>query len=210
MDDVSRTTGRITDVADLEAIYGAPVPASIIKETDRLHPLYAAFVKASTFVILATSGPGGLDASPRGDAAGFMTVENDKTLLLPDRRGNNRTDSLRNILDDPRVGLLFLIPGIGETLRINGRAEISVAPDLLGRFAVAGKAPRTVLVVHVEAVYFQCSRAVARAGLWDPAKHVPRSSLPSNGEILRALSGGGFDGSAYDRALDGRVKTTLY
>ena len=161
-------------------------------------------------MVLATAGPGGLDASPRGDPAGFVVVENPKTLLLPDRRGNNRVDSLANIVSDPRVALLFLIPGIGETLRVNGRADISIEPALLQRFAVDGKEPRSVLVVHVETVYFQCSRAIARSRLWDPATRIERSRLPSTGTILASLSNASIDGQAYDATQDERVKATLY
>ncbi len=210
MPDLPIETQMIATIEDLEALYGAPAGASILKETDRLHPVYAALVKAAPFVILATSGPGGLDASPRGDQPGFVEVADEKTLLMPDRRGNNRLDSLRNIVADPRVGLLFLIPGVGETLRINGRAEISVAPSLIERFIVDGKAPKSVLVIHIDAVYFQCSKAVVRSGLWRAESHVSRSSLPSAGEILAALSQAGFDGGAYDEALEMRVKATLY
>ena len=159
--------------------------------------------------MLATSGPGGMDASPRGDPAGFVLVENPKMLLLPDRRGNNRVDSLANIVSDPRVALLFLIPGVGETLRVNGHADISIEPALLRRFSVGGKEPRSVLVVHVETVYFQCSRAIARSKLWDPAAGIERSSLPSTGTILASLSNASIDGETYDATQDERVKATL-
>jgi PPOX class probable FMN-dependent enzyme len=203
-------THEVTDIATLEALYGPAVPRSLDKEIDHLSAHYRAFVEASPFVALASAGTGGLDVSPRGDAAGFVTVEDPKTLLLPDRRGNNRIDTLRNIVSDPRVALLFLVPGIGETLRINGRAAISVDPALLARFAVAGKQPRTVLVVKIERVYFQCSRAVVRAELWNPERHRARDSLPSAGDILQALAKDGFDGRAYDAELPTRVATTLY
>ena len=200
----------IADAAALERIYGAPSEASIVKEVDHVHPIYRRLIEAAPFAVLATSGPGGLDASPRGDGPGFVTVEDEKTLLLPDRRGNNRTDSLRNILGDPRVALLFLIPGIGETLRVNGRAAISIDPALLRRFAVEGKEPRSVVVIAVETVYFQCSRAVVRADLWNPARHASRSALPTTGAILAALSDAKLGGESYDRALPERLKTTLY
>ena len=139
-----------------------------------------------------------------------MEIDDDRTLLLPDRRGNNRLDTLRNVLADPRVALLFLVPGIGETLRVNGRAEISADPALLARFAVDGRAPRRGVGVRVERVYFQCSRAMVRAGLWDPARHLPRAALPSTGEMLAALSTGRIDGARYDRELPDRVRSTLY
>ncbi|WP_207477850.1 pyridoxamine 5'-phosphate oxidase family protein [Arenibaculum pallidiluteum] len=199
----------ITDLAALERLYGTPGEASLRKETDRLTPGYRAMVESSPFLVLATNGPEGLDASPRGDQPGFVAVEDERTLLLPDRRGNERIDSLRNIVGDPRVALLFLIPGIGETLRVNGRAAISAAPALLQRFVVDGKAPRTVLVIRVEKVFFQCSRAVVRARLWDPAGHVERAAVPTPGRILAELAAG-FDGEAYDRALPDRVRQTLY
>ncbi len=201
---------RIRDAAALEALYGAPVQRSLDKEVDRLTPHYRAFVEAAPFVALASAGEGGLDVTPRGDGAGFVAVGDDRTLLLPDRRGNNRIDTLRNIVEDPRVALLFLVPGIGETLRVNGRAEISVDPALLERFTVDGKAPRTVLVVRIERVYFQCSRAVVRADLWNPEKRLPRDALPSTGAILEALAKDDFDGKAYDAELPMRVKQTLY
>ena len=200
----------ITNAAALERLYGAPSEASIVKEVDHVHPIYRKLIEAAPFAVLATSGPGGLDASPRGDGPGFVTVADEKTLLLPDRRGNNRTDSLRNILGDPRVALLFLIPGIGETLRVNGRASISIEPALLRRFAVEGKEPRSVVVIAVETVYFQCSRAVVRADLWNPAKHASRSALPTTGAILAALSDAKLGGESYDRALPERLKATLY
>ncbi|AZY47876.1 pyridoxamine 5'-phosphate oxidase family protein [Bordetella avium] len=200
----------ITDTQALAELYGEPGQASLAKELDYVHPHYRAFIEASPFATLATSGAQGLDASPRGDPAGFVVVENDRTLLLPDRRGNNRIDSLRNVLEDPRVALLFLIPGVGETLRVNGRAEISVDPALLARFAMDGKPARSVLILHVEKVYFQCARAIVRSGLWDPAKQVARDSLPSTGRMLADVSAGEIDGAAYDRDLPERMKKTLY
>jgi len=200
----------LDDVAALERLYGEPAEVSVIKEIDHIHPDYRAFIEASPFVVLATSGPGGLDASPRGDPAGFVAVEDEKTLIIPDRRGNKRIDSLRNLIADDRIGLLFLIPGVAETLRVNGRAAISVDPALLARFSVDGKAPVSVLVVRVEAVYFQCSRALVRSGLWNADKHIDRSALPSVGKILADLSQGRLGGAAYDRELPERVRTTLY
>ncbi|WP_413728364.1 pyridoxamine 5'-phosphate oxidase family protein [Sodalis sp. RH19] len=201
---------RLTTAAQLEAIYGAVAPPSIVKETDYLHPAYRPFIEAAPFAVLATAGGSGLDASPRGDPAGFVHIEDSRTLLLPDRRGNNRIDSLRNIVEDPRVALLFLIPGIGETLRVNGTADISVEPALLARFAMAGNPPRTVLRIRVQSVFFQCSRAVIRARLWDPATQIARDRLPSAGTVLKAISNAGIDGDAYDQALPDRLKKTLY
>ncbi|MBS3651748.1 pyridoxamine 5'-phosphate oxidase family protein [Pseudaminobacter sp. 19-2017] len=200
----------VTTLEDLEALYGPSSDAARVKETDRIVPEYRVLIEASPFLALATRGPDGLDCSPRGDGPGFARVADDRTLLLPDRRGNNRIDSLRNILHDPRVALLFLIPGVGETLRVNGRAAISADASLLESFAVDGKPPRTVLVIRVEAVFFQCSRAIVRSDLWNPERHVARSSLPSAGQILAACSRNRIDGSDYDRALPERVRATLY
>ena len=201
---------RIRDTATLAALYGEPGETSLRKEVSHLHPVYRAIVEAAPFAVLATVGPGGLDASPRGDAPGFVAVEDEHTLLLPDRRGNNRTDSLRNVISNPSVALLFMVPGVNETLRINGRAHVSVDPALLARFAVDGKLPRSVLVVKIDTVYFQCSRALVRSRLWDAERQQPRASLPSAGAMLSALTHARIDGAAYDRELPERVKTTLY
>ena len=200
----------ITSLRELEALYGEVNKASLLKETDRVVPEYRAFIEAAPFAALATSGPEGLDCSPRGDGPGFIRVLDDKTLLLPDRRGNNRIDSLRNIVRDPNVALLFLIPGIGETLRVNGRAVISVEPGLLESFSVEGKRPKSVLVITVESVFFQCARAIIRSELWSPARHVPRESLPSAGQMLAALTNNEAGGEAYDKALPERQHSTLY
>lgn len=200
----------VDSLPQLEALFGVPAEAALKKEATYLHPLYRSLIAASPFAVLATSGPGGLDASPRGDPPGFVVVEDETTLLLPERRGNNRIDSLRNIVADPRVALLFLIPGIGETLRVNGRARISVAPELLVRFAVDGKAPKCVIRIEVEVVYFQCARAIQRSRLWSaPPADAPRE-VPTPGAILEALSGATIDGRAYDRELPERQKSTLY
>ncbi len=200
----------ITTEAELAALYGAPSEPALRKEIDYVHPHYRAFIEAAPFVAMATAGPGGLDVTPRGDAPGFVVVDDERTLLLPDRRGNNRTDSLRNLITDPRVALLFLIPGIGETMRVNGRAAISTDPDLLARFPVNGKLPRSVVVVKVEAVYFQCSKALVRSDLWNPDKRLARSALPSNGTILAALTRGEVGGAEYDRAYPERLQQTIY
>ncbi len=200
----------IADLAALEALYGQPGAASVAKEVTRLTSGYRALIEASPFFVLATSGPDGLDASPRGDAPGFLRVADERTLLIPDRRGNNRVDSLRNILHDPRVGLLFLIPGLNETLRVNGRAVIDVDPALCDSFAVDGKAPKSVLVVTIDSVFFQCARAVLRARLWDPTAQVTRASLPSIGALLAEASAGQEGGEAYERSLNERIPKTLY
>lgn len=200
----------ISQICQLEALYGEVADASQKKEIDFIHPLYRALIQASPFVVLATSGRDGLDSSPRGDAPGFVQVLNEKTLLLPDRPGNNRVDSLRNLLTDPRIALFFMIPGLGETLRVNGRATITVDPELMDRFAVEAKQPKCVLVIQVEQAFFQCARAIKRSKLWDhDAKHAP-AGLPSAGTILGALSDGSVNGEQYDRELSARQKSTLY
>src|SRR5216684_180101 len=200
----------LTTIAELEALYGQPVEAATVKEVDRITPHYRAYIEASPFATLATSGPEGLDCSPRGDRPGFVRVADEKTLMLPDRRGNNRLDSLRNIVSDPRVALLFLIPGVGETIRVIGRASISTDPALTETFIVNGKAPRSVIVVAVERVFYQCTKAIVRSKLWDPARHVDRNSLPSAGTILGEISGGQIGGPEHDRAQPQRIKETLY
>jgi uncharacterized protein len=203
-------TDTIVSVADLEALYGQPAEAATVKEVARITPHYRAYIDASPFCSLATSGPEGLDCSPRGDRPGFVRVHDDKTLMLPDRRGNNRIDSLRNIVRDPRVALLFLVPGVGNTLRVNGRARLSVEPALLASFAVDDKPPRSVMVMQVDAIYFQCARALVRSELWDPAHHVDPGSLPSAGQILAALSQDRGGGESYDREWPGRAAKTLW
>jgi PPOX class probable FMN-dependent enzyme len=200
----------ITTIEQLEAIYGAPAEPSLAKETDHITHDYARYIEASPFAMLATAGPGGLDCSPRGDKPGFVRIADERTLMLPDRFGNNRIDSLRNILADPRVALLFLIPGFGGTLRVNGTARISVAPDWLASFAMDGKPPRSVLIVDVQSVYFQCARAVIRSDLWNPDRHVDPKTLPSPGQILSALTAARVGGEAYDKAWPQRAKESLW
>jgi PPOX class probable FMN-dependent enzyme len=203
-------THAITNVEQLEAIYGEPHERALWKEIDFLNGDYQAFVKASPFVALASIGDGGIDCSPRGDVAGFVEILDERTLAIPDRPGNNRIDTLRNIVENPRVSLLFLIPGVGELLRVNGRAEITVDPGMLAMFQVDGKLPRTVVIVRIDAAYFHCSRAIVRSNLWDSAKHVERSSLPTPGAMHKRLSGGVFDAATYDRELPERTRAGLY
>jgi PPOX class probable FMN-dependent enzyme len=200
----------ITTVEDLEALYGLPGETSLVKELDRVIPEYAAFIEASPFVALATSGPEGLDCSPRGDLPGFVRIHDERTLMMPDRRGNNRADSLKNVIRDGRVGLLFLVPGSGTTLRVNGRAHISVDRELCASFTVDGKPARSVIVIEVEAVYFQCARAIVRSDLWNPEKHVDPKSLPTPGRILAVTSRNGIDGDAYDREWPDRARKTMW
>ncbi|MEP7173461.1 MAG: pyridoxamine 5'-phosphate oxidase family protein [Aestuariivirga sp.] len=201
---------EITSEAQLVALYEAPVPTSILKEVDQITDDYRKLIEASPFVILATSGPEGLDCSPRGDPSGFVRVAGPKTLMIPDRRGNNRIDSLRNIVRDPRVALLFLIPGIGTTMRVNGRARLTAHPELCASFAIEGKNPKCVIVITVERAYTQCQKAIVRSRLWDPAMHVAKSALPTVGEMMERLSKGDFDGKAYDAEYPERMKRTIY
>jgi PPOX class probable FMN-dependent enzyme len=200
----------ITTVEELAALYGAPVETSLAKEVDRITPHYRALIEASPFVALATAGPEGLDCSPRGDMAGFVRMHDETTVMLPDRRGNNRIDSLRNIVRDPRVGLLFLLPGSGSTLRINGKAHLSIDPELLESFAVDGKAPRSVIVIEVETIYFQCARAIIRSELWNPDRFIDPASLPTPGQILATLSENKLGGEAYDNGWADKAKGSMW
>jgi len=201
---------HIATEAQLKSLFGLVGEASARKEVPFVHPVYRQWIEQSPFAMLATVGPEGLDASPRGDPAGFVVVQDEKTLLLPERRGNNRIDSLRNILHDPRVALLFLVPGVGETLRVNGRARISVDPALLDRTAMDGKRPQCVLVIEVETVFFQCARALQRSRLWERPADGLRQRVPSAGTMLQALTEHGIDGAKYDSELPARQRATLY
>jgi uncharacterized protein len=200
----------ITTIEALEAIYGPANPRSITKEIPFLSEDYRSFVEAAPFIVVATAGPEGLDCSPKGDHPGFVRVLDEKTLAVPDRPGNNRIDNLRNIIRDPRISLLFIVPGVGETLRVNGTARITNDPDLLGQFVVGGKLPKTVILVTIESVYFHCAKAFVRSALWDPASQIERSRLPSAGAMLQRLTKGGIDAEAYDRELPVRTQATLY
>ena len=182
---------HIKTIAELEAIYNIePTLASTAKEVNVLIPAYQKLIELSPFVTLATSGPEGLDCSPRGDKQGFVRVLDSQTLALPDRRGNNRIDSLRNIIADPNVALLFFIPGHGTTFRVNGKASLTTDEALCKSFAMDGKLPRCVIIIKVETAYTQCARAIIRAGLWDVANHVDKDQVPTNGEILEVLTKG--------------------
>jgi uncharacterized protein len=199
----------VTTEAELEAIYGQPAGPAVIKEIDHISDHYRRFIETSPFVVLATAGPEGLDCTPRGDPPGFARVVDRRTVLLPDRRGNNRIDTLRNIVRDPRIALLFLIPGVGRTLRINGRAAISVDRELCQSFTMEGKVPRSVIVVTAESVYTQCPKALVRSHLWDASRHLAESDLPTSGTIMKALLQG-FDGDSYDREYPQKLKETIY
>ncbi|WP_240230653.1 pyridoxamine 5'-phosphate oxidase family protein [Devosia lacusdianchii] len=201
----------ITSVEQLEALYTpAPVAASTVKVAHRMTPQYRRLIEASPFAALATVGPEGIDCSPRGDQPGFVRIHDDETLMMPDRRGNNRIDSLRNIVRDPRVAFLFLLPGSGTTFRANGRAHLSIDPDLLNSFEVEGKPPRSVIVMKIDELYFQCARAIVRSELWNPARHLDPKTLPTPGEILAAMTENQVGGEAYDKAWPERAKQTMW
>lgn len=206
---------RLTSEEALEAVYGKPPPGALAKELDHISEHYRAFIEKAPFVVVATIGPEGLDCSPRGDPPGFVRVHDANTVLIPDRRGNNRLDTLRNIVRDGRISLLFLIPGVGETMRINGTAALSTNTELCESFAIQDKIPRSVIVVSVERIYFQCQKALARSRLWEAEAQIPRSELPSTGTMLEALfSGddfdGDFDGTKYDSGYAEHMKKTIY
>lgn len=201
---------KITTIEQLEAIYGVPGETSTVKEVNHLTSEYRTLIEASPFAVLATSGPEGLDCSPRGDVPGFVRIVDDKTIILPDRRGNNRIDSLRNIVRDSRTALLFLLPGIGTTLRVNGRAHLSIDSVLLESFAMEGKVPRTVIILTIDSVYFQCARAIVRSELWNPSKHIDAKALPTPGDILASLSDNRVGGAAYDCEWHERAKKSMW
>src|SRR4051812_26981286 len=196
----------------LEVYPNAPAANSVAKESPTLRPSHARIIEASPFVVVATVGEGGLDQSPRGDLPGFVEVRDERTLVIPDRRGNNRLDTLRNVVADPRVGLIFLVPGLGEELRVRGTAVVSTDPEELARHEVKGVLPASVLVVTVERVFFQCARAIKRSRLWDSASRVDPKTLPTAGAMTREAGGFASDdeAAAYDAALDARQDATLY
>ncbi|ALL12700.1 pyridoxamine 5'-phosphate oxidase family protein [Caulobacter henricii] len=201
----------IDSLEALDALYDTPpVSAALVKVSTTITPHYRTLIEASPFVALATLGPEGLDCSPRGDRPGFVRVADPQTLILPDRRGNNRLDSLRNVVRDPRVALLFLIPGSGTTFRVNGQAVISADPALLASFAVDGQAPRSAMVITVQEAYFQCARAIVRSGLWKAESQVDPATLPSPGAMLAAVTAGEVGGEAYDRGWPERAAKTLW
>lgn len=202
-------TGWIQDIPALEALYGTPATAATVKVADRVTPEYRAWIEASPFCALCTVGPEGLDGSPRGDDGPVASVLDEVTLALPDRRGNNRIDSLRNIVRDPRVALMFLIPGSGTVIRVNGTARITADQDMLDRFAIHDKTPRSVIVVNVAEVYFQCARAVMRARLWEGGIADP-AGLPTPGRILEAMSRAAIDGADYDKDWPGRAAGSMW
>jgi uncharacterized protein len=199
-----------TTEAELEAIYGPrATPVATIKEIDHISDHYRLFIDASPFLVVATAGPEGLDCSPRGDTAGFVHVADRHTIMLPDRRGNNRIDTLRNLVRDPRISLLFLIPGIGRTLRINGRAAIRTDAEICDTFKIEGKAPRSVIVATVERAYTQCPRALIRSKLWDPTRYLDEDALPSQGTMMKAIAQS-FPAEEWDRTSAQRIRDTMY
>jgi len=200
----------VTSESDLEALYGTANLASTAKEIDHISEQYARLIEASPFVTVATAGPEGLDCSPRGDRGPVVRIDTPRRLTMPDRRGNNRIDTLRNIVRDPRIALLFLIPGSGTTVRVNGRAAVSVDPQLIASFEVEGQRPRSVIVIDVKRVYFQCARAIVRSRIWDGATHVDPAMLPTPGDILATLSEARVGGAAYDAEWPDRARKTLW
>lgn len=203
----------IESIEQLENTYGSAVPGALWKEIDHINDHYRQFIERSPFLILATNGENGLDCSPRGDPPGFVRVVDEKCIQIPDRRGNNRLDSLRNIVADPKVGLIFLIPNIGETIRLSGTAKIVVDEELCNSFAIKGKPASSIISIKVDKVYFQCQKALVRSRLWDPTTHIDRAELPSTGEMVQAfaqINNVEFDGDAYDENYPQHMKKTIY
>ena len=197
----------VETLAELEALYGKPGEASVIKVANRITPAYRAWIEAAPFCILSTVGAEGTDGSPRGDDGAVVRILDKDLLALPDWRGNNRLDSLRNIVSDGRVSLMFMVPGKTNVIRVNGTAQLSADPDLTSRFEQKGRHPRTVILIRVTEVYSQCARALIRARLWEKGD-VP--DLPSAGDILREQSDGDFDGASYDADWAERAKRTMW
>ena len=201
----------IEDIGEIKEIYGEPMERTIKKQLPRLEKHSRAFIALSPFIVMATcDAEGRCDASPKGDAPGFVRVIDDETLLIPDRLGNNRVDSIGNILQHPRIGLIFIVPGIRETLRVNGRAQITVDPALLGPTAVNGKLPRSGILVTAEEVYFHCGKALIRSDLWNPAKHVARTDFPSLGVVIADQIGQTVEPVEAERATEESYRTRLY
>jgi len=200
----------IHEPAELADLYGPALERSVRKQIDHLDEYCRAFIAASPLVIVGTFSGTAADNSPRGDVPGFVKVADDHTLLIPDRRGNNRLDTLTNLIKNPAIGLLFLVPGVHETFRVNGEATLTRDPALTESFSVQGKAPRTVVVVRVKEAYIHCSRALVRADLWNPAKYADRNQVPSMGTVLAAHTCGFVDAQTFDEEAKERVPVTLY
>ncbi len=205
---------KITTVEELETLYPNPVSERALwKEIDHIDDVYRRFIEYSPFLIIASRGQNGIDCSPRGDRPGFVRVVSPRQIQIPDRRGNNRLDTLRNILSSPEVGIIFLVPNVGETIRVSGKAEILVDDELNASFAVNGKPATSVISVSVDKAYFQCQKALVRSRLWDAASYPQRDLLPSAGDMARhfaALNGVDFDGAAYDAEYPEYMKRNLY
>lgn len=200
----------VKDVSVLENIYGAPGKASLDKVADKLTDEYRALLDASPFFAIATAGPEGLDCSPRGELGGAFMIYDEKTIIIPDRRGNNRIDSLRNIVRNPEIAMLFLIPGSLTTVRLNGTAIVTADAELLQTMERDGKLPRSALVVTIREIYTQCGRAVLRAALWEPETYIDPKAIPSPGDVLNAQTQGAFDGKTYDDEWAGRAEKTMW
>lgn len=203
----------INSLAELERFYGEPVERSLWKEIDYLNDHYQMFIQKAPFLILATHGENGIDCSPRGDPAGFVRIVNEKCIQIPDRRGNNRLDSLKNIICNPEVGVIFLIPNVGETLRLRGKAEIVIDQALCDSFAIQGKPASSVLSIQVDTVYYQCQKAIARSKLWDPSSYIQREELPTSGQMAKVFAKSHnieFDADAYDQNYPEHMKKTIY
>lgn len=203
----------INSIAELETIYGEPIDRALWKEIDHINDHYKKFIEKSPFLILATSGDNGIDCSPRGDLAGFVRVVSESCIQIPDRRGNNRLDSIRNILSNPNVGLIFLVPNVGETIRLSGKAEIVIDKELCESFSIDGKPASSVLSIFVDKVYYQCQKAIARSKLWDSSSYIERSELPTAGEMTKVFSASQnkeFDAETYDKNYPKHMKKTIY
>lgn len=200
----------IKDIESLEALYGTPGEASIVKVADNLTPKYRALIEASPFFALASVGPEGLDCSPRGERGGAFKIKDDKTIIIPDRRGNNRIDTLRNIVRDGRIGMLFLIPGAGTTIRLNGKAIVTKDPSLLESLLRDGKEPRSAIIVTIEEIYTQCSRAIMRSDLWNSKHFIQHGDIPTVGDVLKEQTQGRIDSVKYDKEWPDRAKKTMW
>ncbi len=203
----------INSIEELACVYGEPTAPALWKEIDHINDHYKAFIEQSPFLVLATRGRNGIDCSPRGDPAGFVRVVNQNQIYLPDRRGNNRLDSLRNIINNPGVGILFLIPGVGETIRLRGEAEIIIDQELCESFSINGKPATSVLSISVAKVYYQCQKAIARSRLWDPSGHIERDKLPTAGQmnqVFSEMNNVDFNAEAYDKNYPEHMQKTIY
>ena len=198
----------VTTLEELEALYGKPGEASLAKVARQMTPLYRQWIAASKFCILSTVGPDGTDGSPRGDEGPVVREVDSQTLALPDWRGNNRMDSLRNIVNDGRVSLLFMVPGSNNVVRVNGVARVSVEQEMLQSFMRKEGLPRSVVVVKIREIYSQCARALIRSGTWSGADE--SAGLPSMGDILREMTQGEIDGEVYDKEWSGRAAKSMW